>query len=173
MGVNLHVSLDASVERELISLHNESPPSTVLNPTYGDLRVYVETACKLSGGMGVVFVDLLQPECFVCELDSLKDAHPSIRLFAVELPSGESGEPQSSPPPPMIHIVAVNVCPAARGQAGVRAHGLPFALATNRDCSYAELCRKLLEAQLKLFVDRSVVKYRVSGAPRSLALAFC
>ena len=90
LGVNLHLSSDQSTQRELISLNSESPTSTVLNPTFGDLRQYIETACKISATTStpssIVFVDLTQPEVFISDRDSLKDVHARKGdVFAVEL----------------------------------------------------------------------------------------
>ena len=40
-------------------------------------------------------------------------------------------------------------------------YGLPFVLLINRDCSYSDLCKKLLEAQFKYFKDKIMLKYKV------------
>lgn len=41
-------------------------------------------------------------------------------------------------------------------------YGLPFVVQINRDCSYSDLCKKLLEAQSKHFKDKHLLKYKVS-----------
>lgn len=171
--MNLHLSTDQSKEREIISLNNDSPPSTVLNPTYGDLRQYIENVCKLTSNSVLVFVDLAQPDSFLCDLDSLKDtaAAKGVDLCAVELmsPIGNGSQQQQQPTSaehqqPMINLVAVNVYPRSINNSNVKsftAFGLPFAVLINRDCTYPELCRKLLESQSKYFTDRNVLKYKV------------
>ena len=60
----------------------------------------------------------------------------------------------------MINIVATNVYPARSTTRTMTSFGLPVSLIINRDCSYAELCCKLLESQIKYFRDRNMLKYR-------------
>lgn len=177
LGVNLHLSSDQSTQRELISLNSESPTSTVLNPTFGDLRQYIESACKISATTStpssIVFVDLTQPEVFISDRDSLKDVHARKGdVFAVELFSTVRNRNQTQQTAtananeihqqPMINLVAVNVHPVYRGNTNrLAAYGLPFAVHINRDCTYPELCRKLLDSQTKYLKDKNMLKYRV------------
>lgn len=168
LGVNLHLSCDQSNQRELISASNETSASTVLNPTYSDLRHYVESACKLSSktGQSLVFVDLIQPEAFLSDGDSLKETHAHkgdvFVLESLTASSASSTNPVSNASQqhsqPLISLVAVNVYPSRAGR--LVSHGLPFSALINRDCSYAELCRKLLESQTKYLKDRNMLKYR-------------
>jgi ubiquitin C-terminal hydrolase len=66
---------------------------------------------------------------------------------------------------PLINIVAINVyTESGAGSSQQRqqqsSYGLPFSVLINRDCSYTELCVKLLEAQSRFFKDKNILKYK-------------
>lgn len=177
LGVNLHLTCDQSLQKELISSDSSSSKSTVLNPTYGDLRQYIAESCKLPPHIAssLIFIDSTQPDAYLSDHDSVKETFTHRGdVFALELstpqqpatPQSQQQQQQSQPTQPMISLVAINVYPrvASTGAGGSRlaAYGLPFSLLINRDCSYAELCCKILDSQAKYFKDRNMLKYRVS-----------
>lgn len=160
--MNLHLTCDNSIQRELLTINDSSP--TVLNPTYADLRNYLESVYKLSKS-NLTFLDLTQPDIVLNDSESLKESANSQKseIFVLELNQVvRSTVNAEDPQQPLINIVAANVytqsTPKGNRQMG---YGLPFAVLINRDCSYPELCRKLLEMQSKYLRDRNMLKYRV------------
>ena len=73
---------------------------------------------------------------------------------------------------PLINIIALNVYVKQKqnqyifdqvndvynSNKYISTFGLPFAILINRDCSYSELCKKLLESQAKYLKDKNVLK---------------
>ena len=76
---------------------------------------------------------------------------------------------------PLINIIALNVyfvsnkyafdqnSEISKSSRKFLCYGLPFAVLINRDCSYAELCKKLLESQSKYLRDKNILKYKVNA----------
>ena len=159
--------------------------STVLNPTIGDLRRYVAATYQLRYS-DLVFIDLNRIQLVLNDSQSIKDNflinkyNDFIRtniidsMCIVEL---NCPTVQIEPQMPLINVIAINVyyetpSPFALNQQvdqpndskpGKKCvcYGLPFALLINRDCSYSDLCKKLLEAQFKYFKDKIMLKYKV------------
>lgn len=91
--------------------------------------------------------------------DSLVDSMCIMELSSLSAPSSVGASQQL----PLINIIGINVYQdqQSSSRSGLVCHGLPFVLVINRDCSYSQLCRQLLEAQSKYFKDnRGLLKYK-------------
>jgi ubiquitin C-terminal hydrolase len=62
---------------------------------------------------------------------------------------------------PLINIININ-CYYDPLKRHFVSHGFPSILLMNRDCTYSELCYKILENQLTSFKDRNILKYQQS-----------
>lgn len=159
IAVNANLTTDNSSKRELINETSTSPTSstfTVINPNFNDLRLHIESSYKLNK-MNLVFFDLNQVDNVIFDEQSIKQYHRSSSLVALELVHLPPNTQM-----PFINIVSVNVYQQQQ-QSGSRkslTYGLPFAVLINRDCSYSELCQKLLEAQSKYLKDKNMLKYK-------------
>jgi len=162
--------------------------STVLNPTIGDLRRYVSASYQLRHA-DLVFIDLNRIQLLLSDCQSIKDNFLSNKyndfirtniidsMCIVEL---NCPTVRVQPNMPLINVIGINVyyetissynlgnqnqqsdhCEAKPTKKCV-CYGLPFVLLINRDCSYSDLCKKLLEAQFKYFKDKIMLKYKVS-----------
>jgi hypothetical protein len=166
IAFNVHITTeDAYYEKELVKLSESSTNNTVVNPDFHDLRHYLGTTYQLDESL-LVFVDMHATHT------DLSDAWPvrekiiraNALLYVVEL--AQTLQPNVEQQVPMINIVAFNVYGEARAQhergGGVQNFGLPFVVLINRDCAYGELCKRLLEAQVKYFKDKNILKYKVN-----------
>lgn len=177
VGVNIHISNDNNFGRELANLNqnkasgnNGGSNSTVVNPDVSDLRRYIEGTYQLRQA-DLVFIDLNRVELKLHDNKSIKENFITPNLA----PSEASGLADSmcvvelcqvpaNTQTPLINIIALNVYyeNANGNEVHKKCYGLPFVVLINRDCSYSDLCKKLLEAQSKYFKDRNIHKYKVS-----------
>ena len=181
IGVNIHVSNDNSYARELSNLNNSmSANSTVVNPDFNDLRCYIKTTYKLEQS-DLVFVDLNRTQTKLNDATSVKkifyqdcgdNSSADKELFIVNdsICVVELNQIMDKSQVPLLNIVALNVYFVQKkhdsdenGKFNKKCicYGLPFALLINRDCSYSDLCKKLLESQSKYFKDKNILKYKV------------
>lgn len=176
VGVNIHISNDNHFGRELANLNqnkasgNGGSNSTVVNPDVSDLRRYIEGTYQLRQA-DLVFIDLNRVELKLYDNKSIKESFITPNLA----PSEASGLADSmcvvelcqvpaNTQTPLINIIALNVYyeNSSGNEVHKKCYGLPFVVLINRDCSYSDLCKKLLEAQSKYFKDRNIHKYKVS-----------
>ena len=170
IAVNVHISNDSSYTREsFISYGNtnySNSNGTVINPNFGDLRRYIESAYQLAQS-NLVFLDINNILETINDTQSVK--HTFLNQNDSSLPFLNSSDaisivelnhiPQMSQMP-LINIICINVYYQQHNQSKKRYfYGLPFVLLINRDCSYTELCKKVLESQSKLFKDKNILKY--------------
>lgn len=139
---------------------------SILNPNLLDLRRYVSIAYHLRSS-DLVFIDLNHieknlnddqtiRETFFSKSDATTQVTESMCVMELYSPTGNKTEPRL----PLINVIGINVY--FEESSGSRMpYGIPFVLLINRDCSYSELCRKLLEAQSKYFKDKNMLKYKV------------
>ncbi len=165
IAFNVHItSEDAYYAKELVKLNETSTNNTVINPDFNDLRHYLGSTYQLDESL-LVFVDMQATHSDLNDAWSVKEKiiRSCSPFYVVELnqiapPSSEQQQQQV----PMINIVAFNVYSEVRQHDRVMLNfGLPFAVLINRDCTYAELCKKLLESQAKYFKDKNILKYKV------------
>jgi hypothetical protein len=180
IGVNIHISNDSSYTRDLINLNNStSSTSTVINPDFNDLKTYFKTTYYLDNS-DLVFVNLSQ------HLIKLNDSKSVRENFFHDTNTADSNEFKIEDSmcvieipiktqQPLINIIALNVYVKQKqnqyifdqvndvynSNKYISTFGLPFAILINRDCSYSELCKKLLESQAKYLKDKNVLKYKV------------
>ena len=184
IGVNLHISNDRSYTRDLVNLNNSSnSTSTVVNPNFSDLKAYFKNTYNLDQS-DLVFLNLNHTLCKLSDTKSVKqilfqdknnvdnsnleieENNPKIEDFmcVIEIPLKTQQ--------PLINIVALNVyfLQTKQNQSDYVlnksnkqffTYGLPFTFLINRDCSYSELCKQLLESQSKNLKDKNVLKYKV------------
>jgi ubiquitin C-terminal hydrolase len=170
IAVNVHISNDSSYTREsFISYGNTNYSNnngTVINPNFADLRRYIESAYQLAQS-NLVFLDINNirenlndtqsvKQNFLNQNDpSLPFLNSSDSITIIEL----NHMPQMNQMP-LINIICINVYYQQHNQSKkCFFYGLPFVLLINRDCSYSELCKKVLESQSKLFKDKNILKY--------------
>jgi hypothetical protein len=180
IGVNIHISNDSSYTRDLINLNNSTnSTSTVINPDFNDLKTYFKTTYYLDHS-DLVFVNLNQnliklndsksvKEHFFQDTNTVDSSEFKIEdsMCVIEIPIKTQQ--------PLINIIALNVYVQQKqnqyifdqvndvynSNKYISTFGLPFAILINRDCSYSELCKKLLESQAKYLKDKNVLKYKV------------
>lgn len=155
-------------------------PFSINNPSIGDFRKYISTVYQLKKG-DLVFINLNHFEKNLTDVDMIKESfftersnlnndlntlgnnktdNPIDSMCIMELSSPTSNRADQQMP--LINIIGINVYEAF-DQSGFKrlvCYGLPFVLLINRDCSYSDLCRKLLEAQSKYFKDKNMLKYK-------------
>jgi hypothetical protein len=160
IAFNVHVtSEDVYYEKELVKLSETSTNNTVINPDFHDLRHYLGSTYQLDESL-LVFVDMQSTHNDLNDAWSVKEKiiRPRATFYVVEL-----NQIAPSEQVPMINIVGFNVYNETRHNERVMLNfGLPFSVLINRDCTYAELCKKLLESQAKYFKDRNILKYKVN-----------
>ncbi len=152
--IGINVLVDANCE----SMSTQD--GTIINPTVEDLRRYIQQAHDLQH---IVFYDLNDSKCHLGDRVSVKEqfslmSNPNSvdSMCIVELSKLSVAQAQSTP---LINLIAMNVYYDAEK---MLSYGLPFSFLINRDCSYKDLCMKLLESQSKYFKDKNVLKYKVS-----------
>jgi hypothetical protein len=155
--------------------------------TINELRRNIASTYQLRYS-DLVFIDLNRIQLILNDSQSVKDtflvnkynndlirANTIDSLCVVEL---NSPTVKTQPNMPLINIIGINVyyetissynnqqqqqtdnCDSKPTKKCV-CYGLPFVLLINRDCSYSDLCKKLLEAQFKYFKDKIMLKYKV------------
>jgi len=188
IGVNIHISNDTSYTRDLVNLNNSSnSTSTVVNPDFSDLKTYFkntysldqsdlvilnlnQTLHKLNDTKSVKQIFFQEKNLVDSNVLKLEENHKvEDSMYVIEIPNKTQQ--------PMINIVALNVyfvqqkqnqnnydqsSEANKINKKLFTYGLPFAILINRDCSYSELCKKLLESQSKYLKDKNVLKYKVN-----------
>jgi len=154
VSIGINVLVDANCE----SISTQD--GTIINPSVEDLRRYIQQAHDLQH---IVFYDLNDSKCHLSDRVSVKEqfglmTNPNSvdSMCIVELNKLPVAQAQSTP---FINLIAMNVYYDADK---LLSYGLPFSLLINRDCSYKDLCKKLLESQSKYFKDKNVLKYKVS-----------
>lgn len=188
IAFNVHMTTDdAYPDRELVRLSDSSANNTVINPAFADLRHYLSSMYKLDEAR-LVFVDLAETADDLVDTASVRerivksrgrlavDSDQEPTLFVVELNSQQAA-PGEQEMLPLINLIAFNVYykQTSRSTTNERVminFGVPFVVLINRDCSYSELCQKLLETQVKYFKDKNILKYKVYFISHYRALSF-
>ena len=147
----------------------------ITNPRISGLRTYISSAYHLNQA-NLVFINLNNIQknltddhsvsnCFLTQSNRTAfNTNPSDSMCILELSSPLLNNNESQIP--LLNIIGINVYhesslhePAEMKR--LVSYGMPFVLLINRDCSYSELCRKLLESQSKFFKDKNMLKYKV------------
>ena len=160
VALNVHVTTDDDYyEKEMVKLSETSTNNTVINPDFHDLKHYLGSTYQINES-SLVFVDFQNTFCDLNDEWSVKEKiiKNNSSLFVVELSSVAAQNDQT----PLINIIAFNVSYETRQHERLSCNfGSPFVVLINRDCSYADLCKKLLEQQAKYFKDMNILKYKV------------
>ena len=171
--VKLGLSLieNDNVHHQSFNLYSIEYNSVASDPCFGDLKTYLSDIYSLPRSL-IVFIDLnriqlnLNDNQFISDIVAVRkmnedNGNESLldSLCVVELvyPIVKAV--------PFINIIGINVYFESLEPGGLSPrcvpYGLPFVLLINRDCSYSELCRKIIEAQSKYFKDKNTIKYKV------------
>ena len=151
---------------------------SITNPSVADFREYISFCYQLQAN-DLVFINLNHIQTNLTDDQTIKEAFfvnpsscsgqsnrnsgsnkvenliDSMCIMELNCPSSVN---KSEPHMPLINIIGINVYYEGSEAKRLVCYGLPFVLLINRDCSYSELCRKLLEAQSKYFKEKVFFK---------------
>ncbi len=170
IAFNVHLTSleDDYSGKELVYLSENSTNKTVVNPSFEDLRSYLSNNYQISES-SLVFLDVNQTENDFYDRDSVKEklftyykhqqnSNMSSLLYIVEL--SDLPPPQQTQTTPFVNLIVCNVYYEYTQQKRFMInYGAPFVVLINRDCTYVELVKKLLDSQVKYFQDKNILKY--------------
>ncbi|CAF0885844.1 unnamed protein product [Brachionus calyciflorus] len=142
-----------------------------INPTFQDLRFYLQENFQYLNSKNLVFLQMGKINKIIRDSEQIRDVffpnlsletQVSSPLYIFEMNDDESLLRKYAHGDPMIKIVLFNSYDDLNLQKYNVCYGLPFAITINRDCSYSELCKMILESQSKFFKDKNINKYGVN-----------